>query len=278
MTTGEGSLLGQQCAGPLSSIFDAVGASAVGCRHLAAGRPCEDFFRVQVGQDWVVAVVSDGAGSASRALEGAMVVTEEICRVFAGRMSAQISSNCIEAHTFSTWVKSGVCEGVERARKRCLTEAREHESLAEFHATLVGAAMVGEEGALFHLGDGCASAHRNMARGIETIAFSEPENGEYINETFFFTESWWRQHLRITKIREVADEVWLMTDGAYELVVPPNQRQLRQFTVSEMDRLIFSETAENRASVLTEILSSSQAKRSDDDKTIVIVRRLQANG
>ena len=138
--------------------------------------------------------------------------------------------------------------------------------------------MVGNAGALFHIGDGCASAHRNTVSGIETIAFSEPENGEYINETFFYTESWWREHLRITQIDGVADEVWLMTDGAYELVVPPNQRQLRDFTVSEINRLVFSESIADRSSVLEEILLSPQAMRSDDDKTIVILRRLQPNG
>jgi hypothetical protein len=276
MTQAEAPCSGEQRVVPHVTIFETVGASAIGSSHLAAGKLCEDFFKLEPGNDWIVAVVSDGAGSATRAIDGATIVSEEICRTFKARLSAQTCRDNIQTDTFSSWVELGACEGIESARKRCLGEIREYESLADFHATVVGAVMVGEDGAVFHIGDGCASAHRNTSSGgVETIAFSEPENGEYVNETFFFTESWWRQHLRISKICGVADEVWLMTDGAYDLVVPPNQKRLREFTVSEINRLVFSEPISNRPAVLAEILSSPQAQRSNDDKTIVIVRRLQ---
>jgi hypothetical protein len=278
MSEAETYLAAQQSPTPFAGIFEAVGASIVGPRHLAAGKACEDFFKLEMGADWVVAVVSDGAGSASRAIDGARAVSEEICRILAAWLAAPTSRDRIRDITFSDWIEAGVCEGIERARERCLLETREHEGLAAFHATVVGAVMLGEHGALFHIGDGCASTHRNTANCIETIAFSEPENGEYINETFFFTEKWWREHLRVTEIAETADEAWLMTDGAYELVVPPRQKHLRDFTVLEINRLVFSEPTEDRANVLKEILSSPQAKRNDDDKTIVIVRRLPPNG
>jgi hypothetical protein len=277
MAEAETSCLGQEPAEPLPPIFEAVAACALGPSHLAAGKACEDFYKLELGDDWVVAVVSDGAGSAPRALDGAKVVSEEICSIFEARLSSHTSRALMQADAFFSWVESGVCEGVEYARKRCLAEVLEHESLSAFHATVVGTVMVGKEGALFHIGDGCASAHRNTASGIETIAFSEPENGEYVNETFFFTESSWREHLRITQIRGVADDVWLMTDGAYELVVPPNQKRLREFTVSEINKLVFSEPIAERSGVLEKILSSRQAERSYDDKTIVILRRLRAN-
>jgi hypothetical protein len=259
-----------------SAIFDAVGASAVGPRHLTIGKPCEDEFDIKLGPDWVIAVVSDGAGSASRGLEGAKFVSKEICRSFMDRLQAEPSRDNLQS-MFPAWVESGVCEGIERARTGCRLEMYAGGSLADFHATVVGIVMVGEQGALFHIGDGCASAFRYADSGIETIAFSEPENGEYVNETFFFTEDWWREHLRITHIPGLADEVWVMTDGAYELVVPPGKTHLREFTVSEIDKLVFCEPTDNRSSVLREILSCSQANRNGDDKTIVIIRRSQPN-
>src|SRR5262249_32837083 len=140
--------------------------------------------------------------------------------------------------------------------------------------TVVGTVLLDDGGVLFHLGDGGASVHRRTGAGIETICFSAPENGEHINETFFFTEHNWRQHLRLTNIPERADAVWLMTDGAYELMVPPTQRQVREVTEREIDRLVFEEGGASKSEVLSAILSSPQATaRNDDDKTLVIVRR-----
>jgi Protein phosphatase 2C len=127
---------------------------------------------------------------------------------------------------------------------------------------------------LFHLGDGGASAHRVTSDGLETTCFSEPENGEYVNETLFFTDTDWRRHLRLKKIRGAPDAVWLMTDGAYQLMVAPRQRALREVTVREIDRLVFDAGSADRPEVISAVLSSQQATdRNDDDKTLVIVRR-----
>lgn len=259
---------------PCSELFEAVGASVAGPRHMTRGIACQDFFKVEVKDDWITAVVSDGAGSATRALEGARIVSQEICGVFADRLALSSSHSQQGWIAFRAWAESAVTEGIERARERCLIEAGHQESLAAFHATVVGVVMIRDRGALFHVGDGCVSAYRHGATGIETIGFSGPENGEYANETFFFTEDWWREHLRVTELRDPPDAVWLMSDGAYELAVPPNQKELREFTVRETERLLFDEHSTTRADVLTEILSLPQAtQRNDDDKTLVIIKR-----
>ena len=100
MTEAEEFLSGRQSTAPLFTIFDAVGAAAIGPSHTAVGKPCEDFFKLEPGHNWVVAVVSDGAGSAHRAIDGATIVTEEICRTFknstVGRNASQHqSSRCV---------------------------------------------------------------------------------------------------------------------------------------------------------------------------------------
>jgi Protein phosphatase 2C len=252
--------------------FEAVGASVRGAAHEATGQPCQDRFAIGVGEDWVVAIVSDGAGSAARAFDGARIVSEQLCRQLSDFLKDNHRSDVLAADLASR-VKGVLIEGIERARQCCVDEAGAGEKLRSFHATIVGAVVLNTAGVLFHLGDGGASAHRRTATGLETICFSAPENGEYANETFFFTQDDWRQHLRLTEIPGPADAVWLMTDGAYELMVPPRQRQLREVTEREIDSMVF-EGGRSNLDVLSAILSSSQAAtRNDDDKTLVIVRR-----
>ena len=273
--------------------YDIVGARVVGSKHAAQDIPCQDYFVFDKGPDWAVAVVSDGAGSVPRALDGAQCAAAEICST----VSAKVRDNALR-HPVRTlarsWLKSAlnwqdpwkvkerildqlkdaVIVGIERARERCLLEAADGQRLESFHATVVGAVLFGEIGLLFHIGDGGASAYRGTSAGIQTIAFSEPENGEYINQTFFYTESAWFKHLRFTEIAESTDAVWLMTDGAYQLMVAPNSRSIRDITAKEIDRLIFEQTSSDKSTVLAEILSSSQAAgRNADDKTLVIIRR-----
>jgi hypothetical protein len=50
---------------------------------------------------------------------------------------------------------------------------------------------------------------------------------------------------------------------------------LREVTEREIDRLVFEEGDGSKSDVISAILSSSQATaRNDDDKTLVIVRRI----
>jgi hypothetical protein len=221
-------------------------------------------------EDWAVAVVSDGAGSAARALDGARIVSEELCSALAAFLKGDTD---VPGGGLYSRVEDVLVDGIERARQRCAEEAHDGQKLRSFHATVIGTVLLNTEGVLFHIGDGAASAHRMMTERLETICFSGPENGEYVNETFFFTDDNWRQHLRLSEIRGEADAVWLMTDGAYELMVPPRERQLREVTEREIDRMVFEEGGANKSDVISAVLSSRQAtERNDDDKTLVVVR------
>jgi hypothetical protein len=94
MTEAEASFSNQlSAADSLPAIFEAVGASATGPRHLAAGKACEDCFKLELGNDWIVAAVSDGAGSADRAIDGATAVSEAICRTFDSRDIQKLQRN-----------------------------------------------------------------------------------------------------------------------------------------------------------------------------------------
>ena len=247
ITTGTSETCPRVCVG-----FEAVGASVQGPSHKITGEPCQDCFAIEVGQEWAVAVVSDGAGSAAKALDGARIVSAELCRALMDFLKDESQSKLF-GNNLCSGIERVVIDGIERARRRCMEEADVGTTLHSYHATVVGTVVLTTGGVLFHLGDGGASAHRRTPDGLETIGFSAPENGEYINETFFFTQDCWREHLRVTEIPEPVDAVWLMTDGAYELMVPPQERKLRAMTAREIDRLVFEEEALQKPDVLSAI-------------------------
>jgi Protein phosphatase 2C len=173
-----------------------------------------------------------------------------------------------------TVVEEAVVGAIEGARAKCLAIAQNNEQLSSFHATVVGVFMRMNNGVFFQIGDGGASAHYRAQEGIKTVAFSPPENGEYIDETYFFSGDRWKNHLRFTYFNAGCASVWLMTDGAYDLMVPPGEHQLRDFTEKEVTRLVFEEGSTGSTQVLEAILSGPQAtSRNGDDKTLVIIRR-----
>ena len=60
------------------SAWVTASASVIGSSHVATGVPCQDacVIKTTKADEWVVIVVSDGAGTASRAEEGARHVVK----------------------------------------------------------------------------------------------------------------------------------------------------------------------------------------------------------
>lgn len=59
---------------------------------------------------------------------------------------------------------------------------------------------------------------------FEQTVTSLPENGEYANQTYFFTDEKWRDHLRTGSCSEKINFLALMTDGAIPFLIEKNQR------------------------------------------------------
>ena len=78
-----------------------------------------------------------------------------------------------------------------------------------------------------HLGDGLAGIVH--AADWPAALLSQPQNGEFANETFFVTEDDWRAHLRFMEAPglRVGGVVALLTDGAMPFVIGQDQVGLR---------------------------------------------------
>jgi hypothetical protein len=142
--------------------------------------------------------------------------------------------------------------------------------LGDFNATLVGCAAWPDGGLFFHIGDGTAVALDS--RSLDVLGMSPPENGEFAEQTFFYTADAWRDHLRFTPVPAGADLVALMSDGTMTFAIASNRREVdRRFFVPVTKYLLRDDVStESGAAALHSTLASPGACRvTHDDKTLL---------
>jgi len=174
-----------------SSYWLVAGISTIGISHEKAGVECQDVWAYSQSVEptgsmaMTAACVSDGAGSVSKASGGANLT--------AFAVSNWLSENFQSALQLSKEQIGRSC--MARLRRLIRRAARSAASVpAEYAATLV-AVCVGSDGAwlALHLGDGGIIGRF----GNEVLAVSQPDKGEYANETWFVTSPGVLEHLKI---------------------------------------------------------------------------------
>jgi len=175
----------------ISSQWCVAGASVIGSSHQKAGSECQDTWAFSqtapLASIEVVtaACVSDGAGSVEKALAGArltsFVVSNWLCEHFPSILKLsqdQIRQSCLA-----------------RVRRLIRWAAKKAECLPNEYAATLVAVCVGADGAwlALHLGDGGIIG----SFGSRILVVSQPEKGEFANESWFVTSSDALEHLRI---------------------------------------------------------------------------------
>jgi hypothetical protein len=249
-----------------------VSASVAGFSHLIDNLPCQDQHAFSVlPKGWLVAVVSDGAGSAPLSQEGAA----EICKGLVERLSEKLPE--LEA-TGEEWkgdtIRAFICEGIELARARL---GERQSELRDFAATVVGAIAGSNGGVLFHIGDGAACA--TVSGDLSSTIMSLPENGEYANETYFFTQDEWREHLRITTFGGNYDLITLMSDGVTPFALAPRLAGPHIPFFEPLSRYFADHDREEGCRALGATLQSDSIRRiTGDDKTLLWAVRIKTDG
>lgn len=243
-------------------------ASVTGAYHAFRGDACQDRYRLEVTAGGVlIAVVSDGAGSARFGGEGAAMVCEHVTSALAraiGRVRPRPSRGsllkCCRA----------VRRGIEAARAQALNEVPPDAGLYDYHATLVGAVVLpGKGGIFFHIGDGAALA---VAADEGRWVMSEPSNGEYSYETYFFTEGNWRRNLRFKLIEPGFDTIFVMSDGVTDVGLKNHSSGPQPFMpfFEPIGRFLAGAGREEGEKALTATLDSDAVReKTNDDKTLV---------
>jgi len=244
-----------------------VAASVTGARHEREQKPRQDVFVCGVYQKWIVAAICDGAGSAINGLSGAHLCSQTVVNELLGYLAAFPEQLILNEQQ----VISHLFVALDSTRNHIQALGQ----LCDFAATLIGVIAGIEDGIFFQIGDGVGVAIPHFLTGIDwhTAVIAPPENSEYINETYFFTDDDWREHLRLRHFPSPYS-IFLMSDG-----VRPYAMDARCFAVEErfmtpLYRYLITESSASVAHVLAKTLGSTAVRRiSDDDQTLVCLTR-----
>ena len=248
-------------------VWKIVAASVQGSGHIDGGSPCQDASAyVDIGEVFVAAVC-DGAGSYKYSQRGALhgvTIVPNLRRRLLASGGGELTSEA-DFHTL-------VVDAIVDVRAALSVDSVKHSgTISDYHATMLGCVFSTLRGGFFfHIGDGVGLALEAETHHVQAV--SPPENGEFAEQTFFYTEDHWRKHLRLTPIPAGADLITLMSDGAMAFAVRPNLNAVDPGFLPPVTRFLSQPevTTKTGTRALAETLSSPGAcEVTKDDKTLI---------
>lgn len=235
-----------------------LSTSIRGSLHKSLGLPCQDYSCARSTKSKLVAVVSDGAGSARYSKTGAKIICNTLCDLL-------IKSDM-------KTIRTDVTRAINVARQKLLLHKYNHSKtqrdLINFSATLVGVFYHKNRGIFFHIGDGAGIAFKEG--DYNSFIISEPENGVFSCETYFYTMDDWKDSLRFTDIGD-ANRILLMTDGVTGFAFSDDFYKIHHnFLIPVIEYLENEPRKTYAVEALRNTLNNSRAQRINaDDKTIL---------
>lgn len=213
-----------------------------GCSHEKQGLPCQDmvksaYSRQDMEDAVYAAALADGAGSASHSTEGARKTVEFICGWIKKHFDETYSA--LEAGE-----KDKTAEKIKKSLHRALKKTARRNGVSGIDSlacTMMFAAASNGRYITGHIGDGIiatlagnnnsgqSSSGNTAGEQADTMLFSAPQNGKYINETFFVTDplmdrlielkhgSISAENIKAFALMSdgISDAVWKRTDGTF---------------------------------------------------------------
>lgn len=235
-----------------------VAARVAGLAHRNCNQPCQDHYQYAIGKN-LVAVLSDGAGSAKYGQIGARILCSKLC---------DLLKNADFSH-IETEIKTAIATARQHLIIHRYNQTKNENGLEDFAATLVGTVYYQGKGIFFHIGDGAAlSLHSN-----NEFRVSRPENGNFSCETFFFTQPYWKANLRFTRFSQPT-VMFLMSDGVTSFAFQPDFQNIESRFINPINNFLLSEQDCAKASkALSNTLNTPRAQKlNPDDKTLVWIK------
>ncbi|CAN5459632.1 protein-serine/threonine phosphatase PphC [soil metagenome] len=241
-------------------------ASCRGTSHVARNVRRQDAFSCSYGANGgkaLIAVVSDGAGSAQMGGEGASLICRTL--ITQARQFDFSQSELPSDENLWNWIYAARERISQAAQIRCLRPR-------DFAATVILMISTGESTLVAHIGDGSAVAH--CGETSEWTALSWPSQGQYASSTFFLTDDP-EPKLNISRLNTPVTALAIFSDGVERLALDmAAQKPFKPF-FDGMIRPVISTAAEGFDQKLSQQLSTylnSDAvnARTDDDKTLIL--------
>lgn len=249
-----------------------IGACSVGTSHIKSGTECQDRAACLEfkGRDdrALIAIVSDGAGSAKYSSIGSHLVV----RGFAMNAISYLRSGGRVGDITGDVVR----DWLDEIRDKIAVAARNRNSeLRQFAATLIAAVVSQRTAAIAHIGDGACVFRRCDQSEWEVPSW--PAHGEYASSTYFVTDDP-QPNLQFTAVAEPISEIAMFSDGLERLALDfVAIRASEKFFDPMFAPLSIEKPGRNRglSSTLRMFLNSSKINsRTDDDKSLLLARRV----
>ncbi|MBR1825867.1 MAG: protein phosphatase 2C domain-containing protein [Alphaproteobacteria bacterium] len=235
-----------------------LATSQRGALHKANNMPCQDYCCSKRYKNKLVGIVSDGAGSACYGQIGAKTICRTLCDLL-------IRSN-------HKTIRRDIKNAIETARQKLLfhryNKSKSEADLCHFSATVVGFFYCNGRGIFFHIGDGAGIAFNSG--DYDNILISEPENGTFSCETYFYTMPEWKECLRFKPFENI-NRIMLMSDGVTGFVFSDDFFKIqRKFFIPVVEYLEREKYKTYALRALNNTLNDARAQRLNaDDKTIL---------
>lgn len=238
-----------------------------GTSHHKSGLRLQDAIRCfsAADGDYLVAVICDGAGSASHGGEGAS-------------LSARVISNrSLDYVRDQRGLPSDeeVGDWIHELRDLISVTAKKRGLIPRDFATTLVAAIVGPtEALMLHVGDGAIVGR--MKETEDWTSFSWPEHGEYVSTTFFLTDNE-DVKLRTSRLEGVVNDIVLFSDGLERLALDFQAHKPHAPFLQTFSNAVRNGEAGRQNSLSRELGkyldSSSINERTDDDKSLIVATR-----
>ncbi len=216
----------------------------------------------------MVAVVSDGAGSAVRADIGSKIV----CLYF-----LRACKRFLAEQPFSSLTEEIVWDWIDEIREAINFKAdSEDRRPRDFAATLVAVVIAPTSSIVIHVGDGAAVLKRSGADLWEVPSW--PYQGEYASTTSFVTDDP-QPRLTVVFVDDVIEEFALFSDGIERLVLDQAEKAAHapffNRMLAPLKAAVGGGNNEDLSTALQSYLDGpSVCDRTDDDKTLIVGVRI----
>ena len=240
-------------------------ASVIGTSHVVNGGGLQDAHVVrQLSNGGILAIVSDGAGSAMYGAYGAWLACRYLTIRF--REYSRKQPGLPTDETLVSWIDQ-LRDWISAAATTKETEPR------QFAATLAAVIVFPDGGLTLQVGDS-AIVGRN---GEDWEVLCWPENGEYASSTYFITDDP-VPRLHIARHNHFYNAFAVFSDGVGDLALSQKDETAFPGFLDPMIRPIANAEDNGRLvdvsqNLATFLHSPKVCDRTDDDKTIVLISR-----
>lgn len=273
----------------LNSSWRLVAASVIGELHKLNNLPCQDSSSYYiVNNEWLIAVASDGAGSAQNSNLGSAWLVENSIEYFKHLIETDFVENKNPVWSNKEW--EDVCnkfytDATEKLKEFSRDKDIEFKSLA---ATLIVTIKSKDRLFVLNIGDGRAGYRDDKGEWHSMII---PYKGEEANSTIFFTSDLTdgsQDFIRTSIIEEKVTAFCLLTDGLEKICFEVNvyneetekyedpNKPYKKFLdpcIDQLKKLFSKGLSQDKIEELWEgflIEGTELIKKETDDKTLIL--------